>query len=161
MIEGYYYLHTNGDLIYKRELDDGTVADLRESTFVRHFWPMDPQDRANAWRILVEASALDANPARIAQLAETWKCDDEDAEHYASHLGCRLYKGGDAWGVKRIDSMPSQEFSGEVPVGREDQYGFGDTVLAALADLARKLGFKASKMWGASFPDLLKAQKGV
>jgi hypothetical protein len=34
MIEGWYYLHTNGDLIYKRELGE-TAADIRESSFAR------------------------------------------------------------------------------------------------------------------------------
>lgn len=32
-INGYYYLHTNGDLIYKRA-DIYTIGDLKESSFV-------------------------------------------------------------------------------------------------------------------------------
>jgi len=38
MIEGYYYLHMNGDLIYKRETGD-TAADIRESDFAVAMWP--------------------------------------------------------------------------------------------------------------------------
>ena len=34
MEQGWYYLHTNGDLIYKRELG-GTAADIRESDFAK------------------------------------------------------------------------------------------------------------------------------
>jgi hypothetical protein len=49
-LQGWYYLHTNGSLIYKRELG-GTAADIRESDFARAMWPLDPADRAGAWRI--------------------------------------------------------------------------------------------------------------
>ena len=66
-ISGWYYLHTNGELIYKRDLD-GTAADIRESDFARALWPMDPTDRESAWTILVEALALGANEERIAEL---------------------------------------------------------------------------------------------
>jgi hypothetical protein len=47
-IQGWYYLHTNGSLIYKRDFD-GTVADFRDSDFVRAFWPLDPSDREGPW----------------------------------------------------------------------------------------------------------------
>ena len=55
-IEGWYYLHENGSLIYKRELG-GTAADIRESSFARAMWSYDPRDRENAWTMLVEAKA--------------------------------------------------------------------------------------------------------
>ena len=75
---GWYYLHTNGDLIYKRDLD-GTASDIRESTFARGLWPMDPSDRSGAWRILVESLAAEANPVRVKELADKWECNDADA----------------------------------------------------------------------------------
>jgi hypothetical protein len=150
MISGWYYLHTNGELIYKRDFD-GTAADLRESDFVRHFWPMDTTDRSNAWDILVEASALGANLKRIAQLEAQWQCDDEDAQHYVKYLGCRLFKDGTAWCATRKDFIDL----GSSPAG------FGDTALEAFADLAKHLGFHAAKMWGAKFSDLLKSEKRV
>jgi hypothetical protein len=90
-IEGWYYLHTNGELIYKRDLD-GAVADLRESDFVRHFWPCDPTDREGAWNILVEALALGASPSRVNELAIKWQCNDEDALVYAERLQIKLFK---------------------------------------------------------------------
>ena len=88
-IEGWYYLHTNGDLIYKRELG-GTAADIRESDFARSMWPFDPTDREGAWRILVEASSLGAKPERIRELASLWQCDDADAQHFADLLNITL-----------------------------------------------------------------------
>ena len=63
-IIGWYYLHTNGDLLYKRELE-GTAADIRESSFAKMLWPVDSEDRAGAWRIVVEALACGANPERV------------------------------------------------------------------------------------------------
>jgi hypothetical protein len=63
-IEGWYYLHENHELIYKRDLPD-TVADFRESDLVKGFWPMDPTNREDAWTVLIEAASAGANPNRI------------------------------------------------------------------------------------------------
>ena len=78
-IEGWYYLHTNGALLYKRGFL-GTVADIRESSFVRALWSFDPSDRECAWAILVEASAAGADADRASELAALWGCDDDDSE---------------------------------------------------------------------------------
>jgi hypothetical protein len=142
---GWYYLHKNGELIYKRELG-GTVADLRDSDLVRAFWPVDPEDRAGAWRLLVEAMALGATPARVEELATKWGCDDTDGAIYAAQIGVLVDRDGNKWcatgaGFINLAESPA---------------GFGDTYLAALADLAKELGFKPSKMWGATFHDLVK-----
>ena len=55
-IEGWYYLHENGDMIYKRELG-GTDADIRESSFAKMLWPFDPDDRAGATKGLKPMSS--------------------------------------------------------------------------------------------------------
>jgi len=144
MIEGYYYLHQNGDLIFKRELGD-TVADLRESDFVRAFWPVDPEDREGAWRIVVEATALGARPDRVAGLAAQWGCNDQDACAYANRVGTRLRRDGDQWCATRRDFQNLQE----------SPAGFGPSGLEAMANLAKQLGLKPSKMWGGSFRSLL------
>lgn len=144
-IEGWYYLHTNGDLIYKRDLD-GTVADIRDSDFAKDLWPCDPTDRKCAWNVCVEALAAGARPERIKVLAEKWGLDDEDAQTYAEYIGCKLERDGDSWHASRLDHVNLQE----------SENGFGDTCLEAMAELAKDLGYKPSKMWGASFEDLLK-----
>lgn len=148
MIEGWYYLHTNGDLIYKRDLD-GTVADLRESDFVRHFWPLDTTDREGAWNICVEAAALGAKPERVAELEAKWGINDEDAQHYAKRVGCKLVRDGNAWCATRTDFVNLQE----------SPSGFGDKCREAMTELCKELGFKASKMWGHSFKSLLEPAK--
>lgn len=145
-IQGYYYLHENGSLIYKRGVD--AAVDIRDSDLARGLWPLDPNDRAGAWRILVEAGSCGADQARIAELAALWGCTDEDAAHYAEYVGCRLYMDGDAWCATRSDFENLQE----------SPAGFGSTALEALTALAKELGYQPSTMWGATFADLLRLQ---
>lgn len=140
---GWYYLHQNGALIYKPGAD--SCADIRDSDLALGLWPMDPTDRAGAWRIVVEAGAAGANPERVTNLAKGWGCTDADAQHYAGHIGARLFMDGNAWCATRADFENLQE----------SPSGFGDTALAALTALAKELGYRPSKMWGASFEQLV------
>jgi hypothetical protein len=145
-IEGWYYLHENGDLIYKPDSD--AAMDIRDSDFAKALWPMDKLDREGAWTILVESLAAGARPERVKELAAKWKCGDNDAAMYAERIGARIGKDGDAWYATRADFIDLQV----------SPAGFGDTALEALAALAKELGFKPSKMWGASFKQLLSAK---
>ena len=76
----FFYLHTNGALIYKRLRPD-------PSDFVRRVWKVDTRDRMCAWRILLETTALGANIERIRELAEKWKCNFADLGQYFIHGG--------------------------------------------------------------------------
>lgn len=147
MIIGWYYLHVNGDLIYKRDLP-GTAEDIRESDFAVALWPLDITNRADAWKICVEGLAAGARPERIAELANKWGCDDKDAPHYAEYVGCVLGIDGNKKTATRRDFINLQE----------SPCGFGDTYLEAMSDLCRQLGYKPSKMWGNSFADLIKQE---
>ncbi len=149
-IVGWYYLHENRSLIYKRELG-GTAADIRESSFALAMWPYDPQDRAGAWTILVEALAAGANPQQIAELSAVWEFDDTDAPNYAKRVGALLGKDGNAWCATRRDFTNLQE----------SPAGFGDTALEAMAVLCKELGYKPSKMWGPTFASLLTVEVNV
>ena len=145
-IIGWYYLHTNGSLIYKRELGD-TSADIRESDFARALWPMDPENREGAWNICVEALALGADAVRVKELADKWHCDDADAQVYADHLGIGLKMDGNQWHATQ---------SGFVNI-QESHNGFGDTPLEAMAELCKELGYTGGKMWNHTFKSLLSA----
>ena len=146
---GWYYLHENGALLYKPNPD--ACGDIRESPFARGLWPMDPADRAGAWRIVVEAGAAGADPKRITELAALWQCNDHDAQNYAAHIGARLYMDGNAWCATKGDFENLQE----------SPAGFGDSALEALTRLAVELGYRPSKMWGASFEKLMGASKAA
>ena len=143
MIDGYMYLHTNGDLIYKKAFD-GVEADLRESGFVRMFWPIDIQQRYDAWRCLVEAKALGANESRIDELAKKWGCHDDDADNFANCLGLQLFIDGASWCAVRADFVNLAE----------SPAGFGDSCLDAISELLNALGFKPCKTWGHTIKDL-------
>lgn len=145
---GWYYLHVNGSLIYKRELGD-TAADIRESDFARAMWPLDPTDREGAWRIVVEALALGADPARVAELAALWQCDDKDAPIYAERVGCNLFMDGDKWCATDMHFIDLAQ----------SPAGFGTTALQAMAELCKELGFKGGKTWNTTFADLLQRRE--
>lgn len=142
-IEGYYYLHTNGDLIYKKNLDT-TVADIRDSDFAVGLWPFDPMNRENAWALLVEALASGANKERVLELAGKWGCTEDDAAVYADRLSLIVSQDGNKVCATRQDFTNLQE----CPVG------FGDTLLEAMANLCEDLEYAPSKMWGTTFREL-------
>lgn len=144
-IEGWYYLHTNGSLIYKRDYD-GVAADIRESDFALGLWPMDPTDRLGAWRIVTEALAGGADKTRAMALARLWQCDEDDAAAYAGRAGITLGKDGSAWCAKRLDFVNLQE----------SPAGFGDSPVEAIAELLKSIGYRPSKMWGPTSLDLFK-----
>lgn len=148
-IDGWYYLHVNHDLIYKRD-SPGQDADIRESDFATALWAWDGE-RATAWQILVEALSLGAKTARIEDLAEAWGCDEKDAITYAISIGAMLNTDG-----KRKTACRSN-FS------RTDKspVGFGNSYLEALADLCKKVGFVGGKLWNASFHDIMRNDKTV
>lgn len=121
--DGYYYLHTNGSLLWKRFRPED------DSSFVVRVWTVDRTNRLNAWTICIEAKALGANPKRIAELAEKWGLTDEDGQELVKHSGGHfgLFRDGNQWCATFGDFVNVQE----------SQCGFGDTVLAAFAELAQ------------------------
>lgn len=145
MIDGIYYLHTNGKLIFKRNFP-GMVTDIVEGDFAVMLWPLDTKNRENAWRVLVEALACEAGLVRVMELAVKWGCSDDDALIYGARVGARLFMDGEQWCATREDFVDLQE----------SPAGFGNTALEAMSGLCKALGYKPQKMWGATFADLLK-----
>jgi len=145
---GWYYLHKNKDLIYKAGAD--AIVDIRDSDLCLSAWSLDVAHRADAWNILVEALSLGAKKERIDELAKKWECDDVDAEHYAKYLGIELGEDGNSKTAKRTDFIDLME----------NQCGFGDTYLEAMADLCKQLGFKGGKLgWHKTFKKLIEENK--
>ena len=124
-MKGFYYLHENGDLIFKKfrpEEDPGG--------FVRRVWAFDTEQRFTAWVLCIEALALGATKARVDELAAKWGLTDDDALIFVerSEGQMRLSKDGDRWCATFGDFVNLQE----------SQAGFGTTALGALAALARQ-----------------------
>lgn len=147
-IVGYYYLHVNRSLIYKRDLGD-TIADLRESDFVKMFWPFDPEDRESAWTVLVGALALGADKSRILELADKWHCTDEDAAEFAKRIGVSLGQHG---AMKSATPIHPLMYPGKFR-------GSGEAYLEAIADLVKQCGYKAVKMWGATIKECVESPR--
>lgn len=82
-MDHFYYLHTNGDLIYKRFEPES------DSPFVKKVWRIDLSDRADAWRVVFEAMALGANLDRIGELASKWKLDRADFKEMLTRIATR------------------------------------------------------------------------
>lgn len=75
-MNGFYYLHTNGDLIWKRFRPED------DSDFVKKIWECDISDRGSGWKIILESLALGARFYRVKELAAKWKCDVKDLVEY-------------------------------------------------------------------------------
>lgn len=142
---GWYYLHQNGDLIYKPSPD--AIVDIRDSDFAVCSWPLDVSSRKTAWDILVESLALGANKERVNELAGKWNCNDDDADKYAEVVGVTIELDGNAWCAHANNFVDLQE----------SPAGFGDTKLEAMAALAGELGLSGGHMWRSTFSDLVEA----
>lgn len=141
MIEGWYYLHENGELIYKKDPD--AIEDIRDSDLCIAAWAWDGQ-RSTAWSVLVEALALDANKQKVEELAIKWKCDNEDAVNYAKYMGLDIGMDGDAFFARSLNAFVDLQ---------QSPCGFGENYLAAFADFAKQIGYAGGKTWGATLRD--------
>jgi len=140
-IQGWYYLHDNGDLIYRLEMG-ATEQEIRKADFACAMWPYDPGNREGIWSMLVEALSLGANAGRIRDLAAQWNCNEADARRYAEALGIRLYQDGNWRATRNGQALPA---------------GSGASCLAAMASLCKGLGYRGGKSWHASFAFLAKS----
>lgn len=83
MISGYYYLHENGDLIFRRD-----APEIESGGFVKQVWPVDTTDRLDAWTLLIEALTNNASTTRVKELAGKWGCNARDLPEFL----CRVTK---------------------------------------------------------------------
>ncbi len=72
MNNGFYYLHTEGNLIYKPAIV-AEDPDYFDSPFVKKVWRLDVNDRLCAWRIVLEALSMGCNVGRARELAGKWR----------------------------------------------------------------------------------------
>ena len=74
----YYYLHTNGSLIYKPAIAVESDPDYFVSDFCKKVWRLNTENKRDAVAMLVEAKMLNANEKRIKELEEKWNVTDAD-----------------------------------------------------------------------------------
>lgn len=123
---GFYYLHTNGSLIYKRFRPES------DSPFVKKVWEVGLSEgkieRGDLWIVLIEAAALGATKTRIDELVKEWGATDEDAHEFAKRAKLLLQKDGNQWMAAFNDFENIQE----------SQCGFGATCFEAFVELAKQ-----------------------
>ena len=110
--QGFYYLHTNGELIFKRFKPDD------DSPFVRAICPVDLRDRYCAWRIVLEGFFYGARVDRLVDLAEQWKLTFEDLIELLKRTPCENItegmKGGLPSFVAHVLKMTPDEYWSKV-----------------------------------------------
>lgn len=97
--QGWYYLHENGDLIFKRY-----EPEIEAGGFVKRVWALDVSDRAGAWRILLEAAANGAMLSRLIELARKWDVTPQDLPNYMGHAGVEEVNAERKRGMVRLAS---------------------------------------------------------
>jgi len=71
--KGWYYLHVNGQIFYKRYKPEA------DSPFVKRVWVFDSEDRGTLWKIILESLYLGADPDRVYELSAKWGFDFKDS----------------------------------------------------------------------------------
>lgn len=126
---GFFYLHTNGELIYKPEATISRRQDLEESDFVVQYWPVASNHRTSLWTCLIEAAARGANQSCIDHMKKTHDITNEDAAGFARALDFKLVGNGRffvAFNYNFIDQKHSA-------------IGFGETAFDAIIDFQKRL----------------------
>ncbi|SPA17212.1 hypothetical protein [Cupriavidus taiwanensis] len=140
-VDGFFYLHREGDLLFKRNLPH-VEDDLRRAEFVLAFWPVDWHNRETQWRMLIEAMAGGAQHERVMELARHWLLTNDDAQEYARRISVELdyYEPGGLWRACCL-RLPAA-------------CGTGQDALHALASLAQVLGLRIGKHRYPTFSEL-------
>lgn len=76
---GFYYLHANGNLIFKPASVVNYDSDYFSSPFVRKVWRVNVKDRLCAWRIVLEALSMGCSIPRAKELSEKWGLTLDDS----------------------------------------------------------------------------------
>jgi len=129
MKDGYYYLHTDGDLIYKPSSVIDHDPSYFDSDFVKRVWPFKSEERESAYIMLIDAQAMGAKVERITELRMKWAMTEEDTQIWAYLTGFKLFEDGDQW----CATLPT--FINLV----ESAAGFGNTRWDALVELCREV----------------------
>jgi hypothetical protein len=123
----YYYLHTNGDLIYKPASVVESDPSYFDSDFVKKVWDVGLKDRAAAYLMVLEAAAMGARKDRIDHLIDHWGMTDEDCSVFVGRIGLRLFRDGSQWCATYEDFTNLQE----------SEAGFGERAIDALIALPK------------------------
>ena len=107
-MRGYYYLHQNGQLIFKNYLFD--PADF-DSPFVKKWWRINTENRKDAWNVLLEGLACGADLENVKRLANKWGCNRKDlVEYLAQAKPDDLKKRGVQLFLEKVEGVKPDEW---------------------------------------------------
>ena len=72
-----YYLYNNGNLIATVPFPNALDPKFFGSSFVKHLWMIDTENRANVWKFITEALGKGAKIDRIKEILDRWKLTKE------------------------------------------------------------------------------------
>lgn len=115
-MNGYYYLHTNGNLIYKNAYVVDSDPDYFDSPFVKKWWRFDSTERQNAWAIMLESLASGLNISRAKELSTKWGLTITDFYEFMMRNTepPKLQKDGIVLFAEKVMGMPEDEFFDKV-----------------------------------------------
>lgn len=76
---GFYYLHTDGNLIFKSQSVMDYDPHYFDSPFVKKVWRIDLRDRFTAWQVVLEALDMGCSIPRAKELSEKWGLTIDDS----------------------------------------------------------------------------------
>lgn len=126
----FYYLDPNGRLVFKSKDYDRNFLD--EAVHVIAYWILDLNDRAAAYRMLLQALTLGADKEEIYEHAAEFNMNNQDVERYLVRYKMMSERAGNVWQVKMIDQLH--------PIGT------GNTKFQALADWCLKKSAQKSAL---------------
>lgn len=84
MISDFFYLHTNKTIIFKKNATLPDESEMAPSGFVVHVWPFSSEWTRVEWvQMLLEARALEADPAEIERIEKHGAVTYDDYMQYA------------------------------------------------------------------------------
>jgi hypothetical protein len=109
--KGFYYLHTNGDLIFKPASVVEHDSEYFSSPFVKKVWMIETKERKDAWKLILESLANGARLDRVKELATKWNMTFEDSIEMLSRIkvtqdlreGLRIF-------IKSVLNMTEDEY---------------------------------------------------
>lgn len=128
-ILGYYYLHVNGNLIWKRYIDDKQEEEIYNSDLVKKFWTIRENERESLWAVAIEAYCWgnEVTAPQVEEFSIKHNLSNLDGEFFAERAGMYV--------AQSSDSVYTVGFIGDI--GATPQIGTGKNALKAFIDLAR------------------------
>lgn len=83
---GYYYLHTNGSMIYKNAFAVESDPNYFDSDFVKKYWRFNSESRRDAWTMVLEGLALGMDRTRARELVDKWGLTFDDCMEMLSRV---------------------------------------------------------------------------